>query len=105
MCQKTPNLPFKSSIVLAKEFNPCSFYILKADVRTRDGNILTFDLSSILLDRLRNKEGLIYDLQGQMDLDENTKELSFVYFETFNIKFFLPRKITCGFIISIYTAR
>ncbi len=45
-------------------------------------NILTFDLSSILLDRLRNKEGLIYDLQGQMDLDENTKELSFVYFET-----------------------
>ena len=45
-------------------------------------NILTFDLSSILLDRLRNQEGLIYDLQGQMDLDENTNQLSFVYFET-----------------------
>jgi predicted Zn-dependent peptidase len=45
-------------------------------------NILTFDLSSILIDRLRNKEGLIYDLQGQMDLDENSDQLSFVYFET-----------------------
>lgn len=45
-------------------------------------NILTYDLSSILLNRLRNKEGLIYDLNGQMDLDENTSNLSFVYFET-----------------------
>jgi predicted Zn-dependent peptidase len=45
-------------------------------------NILTFDLSSILINRLRNQEGLIYDLQGQMDLDENTDQLSFVYFET-----------------------
>jgi len=45
-------------------------------------NMLTYDLSSILLNRLRNKEGLIYDLNGQMDLDENTSNLSFVYFET-----------------------
>lgn len=45
-------------------------------------NILTFDLSSILLNRLRNQEGLIYDINGQMDLDENTNKLSFVFFET-----------------------
>ena len=32
--------------LLAKEFNPCRFYILKADVRTRHGNILTFDLKA-----------------------------------------------------------
>jgi predicted Zn-dependent peptidase len=45
-------------------------------------NILTYDISSILINRLRNKEGLIYDLSGYMDLDENTNQLSFIYFET-----------------------
>lgn len=30
-------------VLLEKEFSPCRFYILKADVRTKEGNILTFD--------------------------------------------------------------
>ena len=45
-------------------------------------NILTYDISSILVNRLRNIEGLIYDLSAFMDLDENHKHLSFIYFET-----------------------
>ena len=31
---------------LKKEFNACRFYILKADARTKEGNILTFDLKT-----------------------------------------------------------
>jgi len=45
-------------------------------------NILSYDISSILINRLRNIEGLIYDLSALMDLDENNKNLSFVYFDT-----------------------
>ena len=45
-------------------------------------NILSYDISSILVNRLRNIEGLIYDLSAFMDLDENHKHLSFIYFET-----------------------
>ena len=45
-------------------------------------NILSYDISSILVNRLRNIEGLIYDLSAFMDLDENHKYLSFIYFET-----------------------
>ncbi len=45
-------------------------------------NILSYDISAILINRLRNIEGLIYDLSALMDLDENNKNLSFVYFET-----------------------
>lgn len=45
-------------------------------------NILSYDISSILINRLRNIEGLIYDLYALMDLDENNKKLSIVLFET-----------------------
>ena len=45
-------------------------------------NMLSYDISSILINRLRNIEGLIYDLSAMMDLDENNKNLSFIYFET-----------------------
>lgn len=45
-------------------------------------NILAYDISSILINRLRNIEGLIYDLSAHMDLDENNKKLSFIYFDT-----------------------
>lgn len=45
-------------------------------------NILSYDISSILINRLRNIEGLIYDLYAIMDLDENNKRLSLVLFET-----------------------
>ena len=45
-------------------------------------NILAYDISSILINRLRNIEGLIYDLSALMDLDENNKKMSFIYFDT-----------------------
>ncbi len=45
-------------------------------------NILSYDISSILINRLRNIEGLIYDLSALMDLDENNRNLSFIYFDT-----------------------
>jgi len=73
--KKTCNLKiiFNIPFVFFEDEYYCIFSIL---------NMLTYDLSSILINRLRNQEGLIYDLNGQMDLDENTNKLSFVFFET-----------------------
>lgn len=45
-------------------------------------NILTYDISSILLNKLRNVEGLIYDISATMELDEVSQNISVVYFET-----------------------
>jgi predicted Zn-dependent peptidase len=45
-------------------------------------NILSSDISSILLNRLRNIEGLIYYITTSMELNETNKNLSFLYFET-----------------------
>ena len=39
-------------------------------------------IAVFIINRLRNIEGLIYDLSALMDLDENSKHLSFVYFDT-----------------------
>ena len=45
-------------------------------------DILTIDLNSIILKKLRSTEGLIYDLDSSMDLDEVDKNLSIVMFST-----------------------
>jgi predicted Zn-dependent peptidase len=45
-------------------------------------DILTIDLNSIILKKLRAIEGLIYDLEGSMELDELDKNLSIIMFST-----------------------
>ena len=44
--------------------------------------MLTSDLDSILMNRLRTKEGLIYHIGSEMVLNKNDKNLSYIYLET-----------------------
>ena len=44
--------------------------------------ILSHDINSILLNKLRNIEGLVYDIYAYMNLDEVNKNLSYVIIET-----------------------
>ena len=45
-------------------------------------DILTGDLNALLLKKLRNEYGLVYDCSGILDIDEASKDFSYLTIET-----------------------